>query len=698
MTSREKIHLNHSLEIDRPIVSQCQDRLDRASLAKAIAHQVRLIPAGHGFTIAVVGEWGSGKTSVLNMVTETLKQKPDSTAVLHFNPWLFGNANDLVMRFFHELSAQLGRSRTQPLKDIAKALSAMGRALAPFSPVNGTISVTTILAVLIERWTKPPSPYDMRDQLTKALNASKFRVVVIVDDIDRLEPYETREIMRLIRLMSDLPKVVFVVAFDSRHVARSLGKTEAEGRQYLDKIIQISHDLPLMRQSSLHEILLPWLADSLKSHDLQELDQHVWSKVFYDVIKPISGNIRDVKRYLHSLPVTLDIVGREVALADLLCLEALRILRPALFDELRIHAEYLVHPESESGVWMTDEDRITAVRGKISAMLDRAKDERELLDSVLAILFPATQGSLGRTSYGPHWIGTWRKQRRVACKEVLDIYLQAGLNDDAIPLRDLQALVAALTDERRLVRILDAFDPKRFEVVLERLEDFEDDVPIEAVTVAVPVLVNRMQRLSNHPVRMFSLPPRSKATRIVLRLLTKIEDPASLSASMPAMLTKIDNLSGRFALIEMVGHRESAGDSLLDEDQVKALKDDLTRCLQSATHNDLANEWNLFSLLLRTMNWLEGEEKVRLVSSLHGHLADDGFVLTLLRTSVSYVHYNGHAKKRLYWEELTELFGTGIAEAVDRLALSPLYQNLSADDQNTITLAKKYCSGWHPRT
>ena len=80
-------------------------------------------------------------------------------------------------------------------------------------------------------------------------------------------------------------------------------------------------------------------------------------------------------------------------------------------------------------------------------------------------------------------------------RKVLRIYLQAGLDEGTIPSREIQDLVEALTDEKRLMRLLDDLDEQRFEAVLERLEDFERDFPVEAAPIAVPVLVNRMERL-----------------------------------------------------------------------------------------------------------------------------------------------------------------------------------------------------------
>ena len=696
MNSNQSSSTAKYFDADRPIEEREQDRLGRRFFAEAIARQVRDVPAEHGFTIAVVGQWGSGKTSVLNMVAETLDADVDA-AVLRFNPWLFGSANDLVMRFFRELSVQLGQGQSERLKNVAKALASLGQSLAPLSPVTGTGCVAKLVAKLTDHWTKPPSLHDTRDNLRKALAAYDSRVVVLIDDIDRLEASETREIMRLVRLTSDLPNVVFLLAFDRQHVARSLGENEIEGRQYLDKIVQVSYDLPNVRKAILPGMFLPWLDELIQGRDLVELDRDVWGRVLYDVIKPLLGNLRDVKRYLSSIPATLDTIGQEVALADLLGLEALRILKPSVFDELRAHAEYLVHSESGSRYWMTEEARNKETTNELSAMLERAEGEREILSSTLEILFPATQGCLGGVRYGPDWIAHWRKQRRVACGDVLRNYMQAGPDEGTISSREVQDLVEALTDEKKLMRLLDALDEQRFETALERLEDFERDFPVAAAPIAVPVLVNRMGRLSMHSAGMFGLSPRFKVTRVVLRLLRRIEDPEDLMVSMSVMLEKVDTLSGWFELVEMVGHRESGGFKLVGEEQAKKLEDQFVDRLKSATAKQLMDEWSLFDLSLRTLHWLEDEAKVRLAARLSEHLVEDGFVLTLLRTAVNYAHHNGHAEKRVFWDELVEVFGEGLAESTDRLARSPLYRNLPEEDQDTINLARKYALGWHPK-
>ena len=686
------------LDADRPIERGDEDRLDRRSLAGAITKQILTLHLKQGFTLAVLGEWGSGKTSILNMVSETLLDDGDGAAVLRFNPWLFSSAADLIPRFFGELSAQLNQRDLKGLKDVARALSEVGESLAPLSPIPGTAIVTELLAKLTWRATQPPSLLEKRERLRDALTRSDSRVVVLIDDIDRLEPSETRELMRLVRLTSDLPNIVFLLAFDRRRVARSLSRAEdeEEGQQYLDKILQITYDLPTVHEAILPDRFFTWLEELLQGREVGQLDKPVWGRVFYEVIKPLLGNLRHVKRYLSSLPVPLDMIGPEVALPDLLGLEALRVVRPRLFEELKAHAEYLVHPTSPSRLLMARGAGETEIKDQLSGILERAAGDRTVMESVLEILFPATQQFVGRRSYGTDRSADWRRQRRVACEEVLRIYLNAGLDDGALALSEVQDLVGALTDQNQFAQLVDALDDQRFERALERLEDYQHEFPVEAVGIAVPVLVNRMGRLSAHSAGFLHVSPRMKASRVILRLLRRIQDLNALAESVHEILGKIDTLSGWQCVVEMVGHRESFGAQLVGEDQAKTLEDRLLERLESATAEQLAEEWNLFALLVRPLSWLDEEDRGRLTARLREHLTDDGFVLALLRLAVVDVSTNGHVSKQFGWDSLIDAVGEGLAEAVGRLAESQLYENGSTEDRQVVELAQKYVSGWRP--
>ncbi len=687
---------SNKFDADRPIEHREQDRLERRSFAEAIANQIRAVPVEHGFTVAVVGEWGSGKTSVVNMVAEALQEGEFSTTILRFNPWLFSGPADLMTRFFGELSAQLGRAGNEQLKKVAQTLATIGQSLAPLSPLPGTVTVAELAAKLADEWAKRPSLLRQRERLGEALGASQSRIVVLIDDIDRLERNETREIMRLVRLTSDLPNLVFVLAFDSQRVAASLDEDPDEGRRYLDKIVQVSYTVPVIRDDVLESFLLTQLQEMIERHDVAELDRDVWFRVRYEVIKPLVSNLRDAKRFLFSLPVTLNSVGQEVALADLLGLEALRVLRPNLFEELRAHAHCLTQVESLSQWSMQGANREERIEVELTAMLDRVGSERKLMESVLQTLFPA-QRVVGGASYGSDWEGRWRRERRVASGEVFRIYLASALADDGVPTSHVLEVVSALSDATRLADLFNAMDEQRFEAVIERLEDFQSEYPREAVSVAVPVLLNQMARVSDQATGDLFFSPRVKVTRVVLRLLRRIEDPAELASAVEEMLNRVDLLSGWMCLVEMVGYRQNIGHKLVGEDDAAGLEQQLIQRILSCSAEQLAEEWNLADLCCRPLAWLDGDAKEQLANSLHAHLDHDDFVVVLLRTSVNYAYTNDGTEKRLYWDWLLEAFGDRLEDALHRVLTSEAYESATDEDRDTIELACRYAEGWRPK-
>jgi predicted KAP-like P-loop ATPase len=94
-----------SVPADNPIRKPEDDVLGRDKVARSFAEQVLMLDVSEGVVVGVLGPWGSGKTSFVNLVRVHLED--DSFAVLDFNPWMFSGAKQLVESFFIELAAQL---------------------------------------------------------------------------------------------------------------------------------------------------------------------------------------------------------------------------------------------------------------------------------------------------------------------------------------------------------------------------------------------------------------------------------------------------------------------------------------------------------------------------------------------------------------------------------------------------------------
>ncbi len=242
---------------DLPIASSDADLLDRGGLVDRLVAQARRAPADAGFVIGLSGAWGSGKTSLLNLVEERLGT---DTVVLHFEPWMFTGAEQLVARFFEELAEQLKSRRGKRLHKLGERLSDYGAAIAPaasvlMGPAGG---LATMPEQLLER--HRGSALIARERLRKQLAERPERIVVIVDDVDRLTSPEIREVVRLVKLVGDLPGVVYLLAYERSRVERALSAHGArDGRSYLEKIVQAPFSLPPTRRERVVGLTFAWL-------------------------------------------------------------------------------------------------------------------------------------------------------------------------------------------------------------------------------------------------------------------------------------------------------------------------------------------------------------------------------------------------------------------------------------------------------
>ena len=230
---------------DNPIEDPAKDVLERSARAADFARQVLELDASHGTTVGVFGPWGSGKTSFVNLARMTFEEK--GALVLDFNPWLFSGAEQLIERFFAELSASMGM--TDELKDIGDAFGKYGAALNAVAGVASALLAVPQIGAIVTKLTEaassasqPKSVDTLRRTLANKLQKHDKRIVVVLDDIDRLSAPEIREVFKLVRLTASFPNLIYIVACDRLRVEQALGEQAPglSGRDYLQKIIQWS--------------------------------------------------------------------------------------------------------------------------------------------------------------------------------------------------------------------------------------------------------------------------------------------------------------------------------------------------------------------------------------------------------------------------------------------------------------------------
>jgi KAP family P-loop domain len=531
---------------DRPLTNSEHDRLNRAVFAKRIAGVLLGLPKGTGLVVGIHGPWGDGKTTVLNMLRVDLDTSTDTVAV-DFNPWRFTDETSMLVGFFRVLAGTIRAKLTTKGEEIAGWVEKIGRYASVINDRFG--SAADIAASKAEAGLE-----ELRDRLFDALAKADKRIVILIDDIDRLDKHETHTLFRLIKACADFPNVCYVLAFDDTAVAKALGERygggdELSGRAFLEKIIQIPLTLPTAAKEDLRSLCFEQVDKALVASEI-ELTRDQLGEFISGFDRGVSVRLatpRAAKRYGNGLMFALPMLKGEANPADLLLIEALRAFFPEVYDIVRNNHDAFSGVESQRSGQISDGPRSAAL---LKAVLDRMpRDHAEAAKTLLVDLFPRLSGvygqGFGRGGYGSDWLPRWSREQRISSPEYCPRYFTY-----AVPLNDVSdALITKLLDlaakreedsvEDWLATHLVGSKARR---VIEKLRAVEATVDPTAAEMLAIVIAKQGANIPNSPALFSFAEPPAQAAILISHLLHRIPDRAKRIAVSESVLESADPL------------------------------------------------------------------------------------------------------------------------------------------------------------
>ena len=420
-----------AITADNAVRTSAEDRLGRTATAATLIHAIRAAASAEGYVLAVVGPWGSGKTSILNLMQEKLEQE-DTTIIVNFNPWMFSGAEQLVDAFFRELGAQLRETGGNTFNKIATALDQYSFLFSPLTLIPGAgsyISRAIDLAKGLKKYgdSKKPSVDAQRKQLHTLLSELDSPIVMTVDDIDRLSDGEIRAIFKLVRLTGNFPNLVYVLAFDRARVEMALSGSGFDGKAYVEKIVQQGIRVPEISRTQIAELLTEALNDAMSEiNELPYFDQNRWLDILAEIILPLVRTMRDVRRFAAAAATAAREFNTEFNLTDVLALEAIHVFLPAKFeliaksrDALTAESDFVAPNAANAIATLTDGGGNENVAAVMTALITR--------------VFPLASHHIGGQRYSgtfvSQWLSQWLTARRLAHGDLLGGYLEYTLPD-----------------------------------------------------------------------------------------------------------------------------------------------------------------------------------------------------------------------------------------------------------------------------
>lgn len=673
---------------DNPITRTEDDRLGRAILARSFARQVLSLDTSNGMVVGVLGAWGSGKTSFINLARNEFSLS--EVLVIDFNPWLFSGTEQLVQYFFVELSSQL--KIRQDLADIGEAIEAYGEMFSGmvWLPVVGPWferfqSVVKILGKIFQRGKK--SINEKRKLIIKKLAALNKKIIIIIDDIDRLSTQEVKDIFKLVRLIANFPNLIYVVAFDRNWVEQALKEQEITGREYLEKILQVAIDLPYIPEQMLGRQILNEIDNAIKGIDrVGPFDDEIWPDIFMEIIRPLIRNMRDVRRYALGVRYSVSTLNGEIALPDVLALEAIRIFLPDVFTLMYDAIEALTTSKDST----YEEPNSQKYKDQIERLISSAKGHEQVMRDMIERLFPAASD----THYGQDWKNGWLRERRIAHENILYIYFERVISEAHLVFLEAEKAWKFMNDRDSLDRYLRSLEPSHLEDVISQLEVFEDKINPEYVIPATIVLLNLLPDLPEKEHGMFGFDSHLIVSRVTYRLIRSLKQPTAVEEAVKIILPEVKSLSSKRELIDEIGHVEGLGHKLVTAEAAIKFEREWVEEVKSTKVEDLIKEKRLLRIF-------------RFVKKVAEETGDDFKVidapeltLALLENArsqtVSQVVGNRSVKRepRLSWDSLINIYGDEeiLKDRIEKLKSIGLNEH---DD--LFTLADKYIAGWRPQ-
>lgn len=470
---RKETHLSADICLTDPK----DDQLGYSSFAENIAENIIKMSPSEGFVIAIYGQWGSGKSTLINFIIHYLNKMPENEQpiIFRFNPWWFSGHEDLIRSFFSQLQIVLSKKGFST-GDLAKLIADFSDTVAevplPYA------SSGKVLARLIRPRIKEVT--ELKSKISDSLRDSNKKILILIDDIDRLNVEEIRQIFRLVKAVADFPNTIYLLSFDRRIVSSALNETDAMvGENYLEKIVQLPFEVPVPEKSSFRSMFFSKLDALLGEVSEVFIDQRYWSDLYLNGIDYLISTPRDINRLINTLTITYPIVKAEVNPYDFIAIEAIRITYPELYDSIRKQENMFIGTIDKYGIFAPKLEEHKEFHDKLMGKIEEKR--KKCIKNILTALFPKLQEVYG-TSYRAYGQFDSRKKLRVCNPEIFLRYFRLAIPEGDISATEMNAILALIETPNafaeRLEELCNQKLPEgstRVHVFIERLSDYIDD-------------------------------------------------------------------------------------------------------------------------------------------------------------------------------------------------------------------------------
>jgi hypothetical protein len=543
-SGRRRSPTRGNLYADDPIDPR-DDQLDRGRLAEQLTRSIKVVAEqSDSAVVALIGPWGSGKSSLLVSIEENLKL--NGWHLAHHNPWAYSSYETSVSAFFAEIRDAvpdeiMGPDRRKAWGEWVGRLAPAG-SLGMLAGVNASGAMQSAASLI----SGDRSPEKLRKIAEESLASLEQPILVILDDLDRLQPDELLLTFKLVRLTGRLPNVYYLLAYDEETLSEVLKHTQLIGsdpgraRQYLEKMVQVRLDIPPMlegQQISLVNRGIDGLCDThgitLGPNDQERL-QSAWSECLVRYL----DQPRATKRLFTQVDALWPEVEGEVDFVDFLLITFLRTFERDVYDLVIAHKDELLESPTRH-LAARDEPHPKRWERWRKILSEEARPRHpESVLNLLSQLFLYLRSARENMTYSGAFREDVRRRLGVDSEDFFDRYTQVGVPVDDIADKLVSQAVMELRDGQfgPSMQQLEGWLERDAAKVIRKLSRIDEQAPIPAEPI-LKLLGGRYLSMAEQTSGFLGIPADRLALIFALNVLRR-EHPDSVLSGLEFLSSK----------------------------------------------------------------------------------------------------------------------------------------------------------------
>ncbi|CCZ30535.1 kAP P-loop domain protein [Proteobacteria bacterium CAG:495] len=498
--------MNKNLLDDKPILDPKDDLLGHDKFAEDIAKLLASQPKAANFVLSINGEWGAGKSSCVNMIKYFLNKDHKKKVIFSdFSPWFFNGEQEALLKEFLSvlfratdnllsLSATAAKTVYEEFNSLLRCLK-FGVSI-PSIPVIGIPEASMEVDFSQLPKAEDPTIFELKDKISKRLASNSRKIIIFIDDLDRLNKTEVLQIFGLIKVVADFPNVIYVLSCDKGVLCDILQVEQGiEGEKYLEKIIQLPLDLPLPETKHLRALLFDGIDFGKKDDELSAIRSY-----YQHGIKQTLNTPRKVKRFRQNFDTLYNLTKDEVFAADFYALTFLRLFAPKSYQIIKDNIGWLAMPDTP------DRNHYGMFEVKNSGLYDRAHNLLDMLHKensdiqkddwkhFIGTMFPNMIYVLSEQKPQVKYKDEDFKNSRIFCTDACWAYFKFNYYNPSITRQEFNKMLASIKKKGDFTKYIKANLPlKKFDEhslsfrMLEAMRyNYRKDIPVNKMKLIIP--------------------------------------------------------------------------------------------------------------------------------------------------------------------------------------------------------------------